>query len=269
MIVGKKIMHNGQIVPAPESMPESQSVKIYEVIRVIEGVCLFLEDHLARLVNSARLAGEPLPATDQQFAQMMKELVEANMNKEGNIQLTVSFSGREADYHAHYIPHYYPSKDQYNNGISVKALKKERPNPNAKILHQEIKKEVEVILTDKNIYEVILVDNDGFLTEGSKSNLFFIQEAKVITAPFQRILPGVTRKYILQSCIKLKLDIEERCLHYKELPAVQGAFISGTSPKALPVSKFDTYSIPADNAMMRDIMNCYDSIITEYIEKNK
>jgi branched-chain amino acid aminotransferase len=269
MAVKEKIMLGGQIVDAPETLPDSASTKIYEVIRVIDGVCLFLEDHIMRMVNSARLSGEPLPFTDLQLIQMMKELVQANKGKEGNIRLTVVFSGRKEDYFAHYIPHYYPSKNEYNNGVSVRSLKKERPNPNAKIWHQDIRKEVETILADKNIFEVIFVDNDGFLTEGSRSNLFFIREDTIITAPFQRILPGVTRKHILQCCIKLKLDIDERCMHYKELTAVQGAFLSGTSPKVLPVSKFDTYNITAENAVMRNIMNCYDSVITEYISKNK
>lgn len=263
-----KILLNGQIIPSQGALPELGGLRIYEVMRVMDGVCLFMEDHLARLVNSARLAGERLPATDQQFAMLIKELIAANDAKEGNIRLEIGFSG-QTQYHAAYIAHSYPTREQYAQGVQVKSLKMERPNPNAKIWHNDLKKEAEKIVSQAGVYEAVLVDNDGFITEGSRSNIFFVRDEKVVTAPFNKVLPGITRKYILQACIRLRLDIDERCLHYKELPGIQAAFLSGTSPRALPVSAVDSYAVSVDNDIMRNIMECYGQMINEYIAKNK
>ncbi len=269
MITGTKIIHNGILSDAFDLRHSDSSIIIYEVIRVMDGVCLFIEDHIARLMNSARLAGERLPLSEPQFILSLNELVAANNIRQGNIKLVIEMAGGNKNYSAYFITHYYPSSEQYINGVKVVALKAERTNPNAKIWQSELKQKVDLMLKDKSIYEVALFDYDGFITEGSKSNLFFVKDDAVVTAPYNRVLPGVTRKYVLQACIRLKIDINENCLHYRELPSLQAAFISGTSPKVLPIAKIDTYNVPVKNDLLRTIMNEYDTIVNEYLQKQK
>ena len=267
MITGKKMIDNGIIADVREISSAVGSLQIYEVFRVMEGTCLFLEDHLQRLFNSARLAGEKIPVSEAQLFEMMKELVQANGISEGNIKLVFEFAGRTERYSAFFIPHQYPTSDQYTQGVKLKALKINRPNPNAKIWHAELKSQVEAIMTDASVYEVALVDGDGFLTEGSRSNLFFVKDDMIVTAPHNKVLPGITRRYVLQSCLRLKFDILEECLHYRDLRNIQGAFVSGTSPKVLPISAIDQQQISVSSSMLSAIMKEYDEIVKEYLNK--
>jgi len=249
--------------------PENMDLVIYEVIRVINGVYLFLEDHLSRLFNSARLAGIKLGVDENQLKQHLYSLIYENNCNTGNVKIIFNFSGINKNWMIYFIPHYYPSEYEYNNGVNMVSFKCVRDNPNAKIWHGQIKDAVDKILQDRTIYEVALIDEDAFVSEGSRSNLFFIIDEKIITAPFEKVLPGITRKYVLQCCVKLKFDISEECLHYKLLSKVDSAFIAGTSSKVLPIKKIDHFNIPLPNKMTLNIMKEYDDMINDYILKNK
>jgi len=266
-IVGKYVMHNGSIIEGVSFSSEKKGMKIYEVIRVMKGKYLFLEDHLARLHNSVRLAGEVVPVDEKTLVGLLYQLIEANKMEQGNVKVVFLYPEDRPDYYAHFIPHSYPSEEQYQQGVAVKSLKAERPNPNAKIWHDSLKQEVEKMLSEKNIYEAVLIDAEGYILEGSRSNIFFIREDKLITAPYEKILPGITRRYVLQCALRHQLDIEERCLHYKELTSVDAVFLSGTSPKILPVALFDSYSFSPDNTFLRGLMKCYDGVIEEYLNR--
>ncbi len=268
-ILGKKIIFNGSIVDVFELPDLNNSLVIYEVIRVIDCVCLFLSDHLERLNNSARIAEVKIPVTPEQLIIDLSKLIKGNHTSEGNIKLTVQYLENQTNYYAYFIPHYYPTTDQYKHGVRLLSLKADRQNPNAKIWHNNLKNQVESMLEDRNIFEILLIDIDGYITEGSKSNVFFIKDDKIITAPYQRILPGITRKYILQACLRTQTDIEEKCLHYRELKFTQGCFISGTSPKVLPVNQIDQILIPPVHNILTKLMNEYNTIMLEFLANNK
>ena len=59
--------------------------------------------------------------------------------------------------------------------------------------HRKMRKE-----SDKMLYEVLLVNRDGVITEGSRSNVFFIKSGEVYTPPTDAVLPGVTRTMIIR-----------------------------------------------------------------------
>ncbi|MEA4826390.1 aminotransferase class IV [Clostridium sp. JNZ J1-5] len=243
---------------------------LYEVIRIVEGVPLFLEDHLKRLFNSAKVTGLNLWLEESHIKNSIKELCKINSTYFGNVKLIFNFNeDGNNNFLVYFIKHKYPSEDMYLNGVSTVLYKAERENPNAKIINMNLRETTNKIIEDKGVYEVILVDRNGYITEGSRSNIFMIKGEKVYTSPVEDVLPGITRAYIIKACNNLGYEVIEKRVNCNEVNELDGLFISGTSPKVLPISKVDNINFDPKNSVVQNIKYGYDKIIEEYIENSR
>ena len=244
--------------------PPSGCGILYEVIRVTDGVFLFLNDHIDRLNHSAKIAGVDLTLPTAAVRKQLEQLLQLNGVQTGNIRMEYYFLSGKALYGAaFFIRHHYPSNTDYRDGVRTCLLVAERANPNAKVVQPRLKEQVERIMAEKNPYEVILVHPDGYITEGSRSTIFLVKDGTVYTAPEADVLPGITRKYVLEACSKLSIPLTETRTAVDRLPGMDAVFIAGTSPKVLPVSQVDEYRFKPDNATVRQIMRKYDEFCSE------
>ena len=102
------------------NIPE-EPVQLYEVIRIIEGIPLFLEDHLERLYQSACLTGNlQLPGPDSITA-LITNFLASQKRETGNIKLSFTFKQTtfEPQNELNFIPHYYPAQEEYTYGVKV------------------------------------------------------------------------------------------------------------------------------------------------------
>jgi len=244
-----------------------KSKVIYEVIRIINNVPLFLEDHLKRLYNSAELENSKILIKEFEIINSINQLVRENRIENGNIKIEIHFTSKiQSLFLIYFVKHYYPTEYQYENGVNVMIYQTERKNPNSKTLNLNYKRNLDTIVNDNLVYEVLLVTKDGFITEGSKSNVFFIKGQKLFTAPIDLVLPGITRKYIFDIAHnKLLIDIVEKCVNIKNISEFDSAFITGTSPKVLPINKINGKNFDVNNKVLREIMNNYNKLIDNYI----
>ena len=247
---------------------------VYEVIRVIEGVPLFLDKHLKRFQNSASVSNVKLWITDQQIEKYINELISKNSLKFGNIKLIFNFEISNGEYTAKnykffITPHVYPSESDYKNGVTTILYHGERKNPNAKVQNLSFRQSVEKEIKNQNAFEAILIDRNGFVTEGSKSNIFMIKANRVITAHIDAVLPGITRSTIMEICNDCKIEVSEEQVHETYIKDLDGLFICGTSPKVLPISKVDNYLFSsATNELIISIMKSYDNKVKLYLKKH-
>lgn len=244
---------------------------VYEVIRVIDGVPVFLQEHLNRLENSARLAlFAQLPDTAFISRSLMK-LVELNRVDFGNIKLVFRPSKPEQTVHyaAWFQPHSYPTISQYNTGYLVSLFEKARPNPNAKLVHKQYQQDVATAIALDKVDEVLLAVN-GHVTEGSKSNVFFIQDNTLITPPENQVLPGITRQKIIEIAQNNGINVLEISVKITDLQSMEAAFITGTSPKIMPVRQISGLAeYPTNNILLRRLMELYDASIAQNIRQFK
>jgi branched-chain amino acid aminotransferase len=248
----------------------SEGKSLYEVIRIIDGVPLFLEDHLERLFNSAVVTGLNIWLHKDKIEHSIRELSEVNSLKDGNIKIIFNFNEkRENTFLAYFIAHNYPNEEMYLNGVKTVLYHAERENPNAKVINMSLREITNKIIKEKNIYEVILVDSNGHITEGSRSNIFMIKENKVYTSPSEDVLIGITRKYIFEACHNLGYEVLEEKTKFNEIKNLDGLFLCGTSPKVLPISKVDNIELPSDNKVLQDIRVQYNTLVQEYINSHK
>ncbi len=255
------IIINGQPTVAETYAPPAGCGVLYEVIRVIDRIFLFFNDHIDRLNHSAHLAGIHLALSPGDVRSQLEQLLQLNGVQTGNIKMEYYFRAGKVEYQAAYfIQHHYPSGKDYQNGVRTNLFVAERTNPNAKIMQPELREQVDRIITEKKIYEVILVHPGGYITEGSRSTIFMVKDGAVYTAPEADVLPGITRKYVLQACRDLSVPLMETRVVVNQLPGMDAVFIAGTSPKILPVAFVDEWQFDPGNATIRRIMKRYDEL---------
>lgn len=268
--VSEVFLLNGE-VKEKASFPDTAFTKgksLYEVIRIMDGIPLFWERHWARLERSATLLHFNLLGSCEVIRSQMAEIVEFNKQKEGNIKIVFDYELNPSIY-VYFIAHHYPSDEEYRLGVTTILYHAERENPNAKVINQTLRQKVDAAMKEASAYEAILVDREGYITEGSRSNLFFVQEGKIITAPGELVLPGITREVIIEVCDSLSIEVMERRVHHGEIEQMEALFISGTSPRVLPVSKVDQrgFSSP-QNPTLLAVMRGYNERIEAYLKEH-
>ena len=246
-------------------------LQFYEVIRVINNVPLFLHDHLERLYHSADLYQiHNLPGLSE-LREKIFGIINDSSGKTGNIKLSFVFKTHalRPEIELDFIPHFYPSKEKYVTGVKVGILSAERPSPQAKIRHIDIRNKANLLMSKERVFEVILIDQEGNITEGSRSNLFFVKGEELFTSPDEAVLQGITRKKILQLCASHEISVNKTIIPLSEIENFEGAFLTGSSPKVLPISAIADVHFITDLPLIKKIIDLYDKAIDEYLRDNK
>ena len=240
---------------------------LYEVVRVTDGVILFLEDHLERLFNSAIRSGLRPFVEHAEIKKLLKRLIRANQMTTGNIKIVFHYGKGEWEkpFKAYPIPYSYPAEEDYREGINTGIMKFTRPSPEIKSWSAEFRETVSQAKQKNSWFEVILENDEGYITEGSQSNVFMIRKDRIYTAPSALILEGITRKKILDICRSEKLELEEKPFKKNFLLSADTVFITGTSPKVLPVKQVGDKAFQAGHPLTALLMKKYDEMIASYI----
>jgi branched-chain amino acid aminotransferase len=242
----------------------------YEVLRVMDGTCLFAEDHLLRLNESIRLSGLNFSIELSPVSAVIRELIRRNKLKSGNIRLALRVTDSNPPVlYACCVPFSYPDPIQYEQGVPTAVYRKVRSHPNIKRYYSGYQKQMHEFMQNRNIYEVLLLDEEDRITEGSKSNIFFIRENLVITAPGENVLKGITREKVLNLCNKLFYKVFEESISIDNLATMEAVFLTGTSPKILPVCRIDGRPFSVNHPLMRRLMEAYDRMILSEIEHSR
>lgn len=255
-----KIMKNGRLYDRSELTIPGGSGLIYEVIRILEGTPLFFHEHYQRFADTAASRGTPDVPSKGDFRDQLDAFLQAT--GQANFNIKVIFEADTGDLYIFENPSTYPDQALYQRGIAVELMAYQRQDPNAKITNPDLTQQANDLKQQTGAYEVLLVDPKGLITEGSRSNVFFIKDGTVLTPPLQSVLPGVTRRLILLTCQAMGIPAVEREIDSMDLPGLAGAFISGTSPKILPIRRIGDLELPsADLPLLKELMAGFDRTI--------
>lgn len=265
-------LNNGQTLYIPSSrifnIPENALI-YYEVIRVIQGIPLFMTEHLERMRKSVSRSGIDLETDSLQKS--LVEFLKRNDVSEKNLRISLySNPDHHGDYNylAYFIESHYPSEESYTHGVKTDLVPLQRKDPNVKLENPTLRESADSVILMSQIHEVLLVNSDGFITEGSRSNFFAIQNQTIITPPSEDVLEGVTRKKVIEVAKQNRVNVVERAIHTSELDQMDGAFLTGTSPRVLPISQIgkQIYPIPL---LTQQILTYYDQAAKKDLKKTK
>lgn len=99
-------------------------------------------------------------------------------------------------------PEHLPAKSYYEEGIATSLFRIERLDPNIKLVRSDYQKAVLQERADKDVYELLLVDGNEEITEGSRTNVFFVKGKELYTPPANAVLLGIVRKKVFEICEK-------------------------------------------------------------------
>ncbi|MGE5628646.1 MAG: aminotransferase class IV [Solirubrobacterales bacterium] len=261
---GKFFLINGEQNPVEEFNENLilQGSTVYEVLRVIKGKPLFYDLHIDRLHNSAKLVHKKIGINNLLIKEQIKKLININHIESGNVKIAFN----NGNLYMFKIKHKFPSDEDYTEGVKAVLFMGERKDPNIKLIDIDFRTRANEKIKENDAYEAVLVDRNGFITEGSRSNIFMVKDNTLITAPVSEVLPGITRSVIIKSAVNLGMKFREAKVSYKDIANLDGMFISGTSPKILPVKQVDDIILnSAENPQILKLMTEYQRILEEDI----
>ena len=233
---GKKFILNGTLQPA-EMFDNSlvyEGDSIYEVLRMINGNPVFFPDHMERLAASLKLQKKEILADVPILRKDIISLARSNKKCDSNLKIVFNYNNGVANYLVYFIEPIYPSQVQYQKGVKGILFFAERKDPESKVINHRLRSAIYHRLILESGYEAILVNENNLITEGSRSNIFFMKGNTLVTAPDNVILNGITRKHILEICSENKLLLEFNCVEAGEIKDYDAVFMTGTSPIVLP-----------------------------------
>jgi|TARA_B110000008_G_scaffold244017_1_gene253415 branched-chain amino acid aminotransferase len=230
-----------------------EGVRAYETL---DGGAIFrLIEHTERLFSAASKINISIPYSAEELCQAQIDTMSKNQLREGYIRPIVflgseSMGLRSQDSLSVNVaiacwewPSYMePSAKK--NGISViKSPFQQYDNPlysNNKIIGTYVNSIMAVNdAISKGAEEAILMDKNGYISEGSGENLFIIKDSALITPTTDYCLNGITRQSVMSIATNLNYSVEEKNLSFKDLLDADEAFYSGTAVEITPITNVD------------------------------
>ena len=117
---------------------------------------------------------------------------------------------------------------------------------------------------DKGADEALMMDANGFISEGSGENIFIVKDLKLMTPTKDHCLNGITRQSVIQIAKDLNYDVIEKNLTFDDLISADEAFFTGTAVEITPISKVDDVKIGNDGAgeITKVLQNKFDEVIS-------
>lgn len=232
---GKKFILNGKLQPSDmfDNSMVYEGDSVYEVLRMIKGFPVFFYDHLDRLEASVKFQNKKMLADRNILRRDIIKLSKTEKKKEINLKIVFNYTRKSENYLIYFIEPIYPSPEQFMKGVKGVLYYAERKNPESKVINHKLRSSIYHKLILEGGYEALLVNEENCITEGSRSNIFFLKGEKLVTAPDYKILSGITRKYVLEICREQNINVEFKCVNVNEIFNYDAVFMTGTSPTVL------------------------------------
>jgi len=254
---------------------------LFEVIRIIEGVPLFLQEHHKRMKESADFFKIPFNYTWEDCYQQSIELIEKNQLYDGELywELTRGDDAyREHGFRDEHkgtftiltIPLRHINSENWEKGVSLTLYPDLR--------HQLCEHKTINLLANcmaKNFaysqksYDSMMFRVDDkkrkYITEGGSSTYFLVKDGIIATPEIDNILPGITRKKVLALCKESQIPFVQRRVFLNEIKHAEEIFLASTVSKVMPVSKIGEKVYPADGQITRRLMSLFAQLIEKEI----
>ncbi|MFO7617404.1 MAG: aminotransferase class IV, partial [Bacteroidales bacterium] len=240
---------------------------VYEVFRVHRHRCLFLDEHMERMFRSINMMGFNEPYSREQITGHLNELLDTEPDRIGNIKIRLSWWPQPI-LEIGYIPHRYPTSLEATEGVDVVTYHAVRNTPNIKLWNAALRERTNLELKEKGVFEVLLVNEAGLITEGGRSNLFYVRNNELFTAPLETVLPGITRQKVIELAGELGIRLHLQHLPEAEVGLVDELFTSGTSAGVCPIRAVNGLTLPALRPVTNRLREAYEQLVEQQFGPN-
>jgi branched-chain amino acid aminotransferase len=266
--IGNSFILNGEVQPTGlfKNSMVYEGNSIYEVIRMSRGRPVFFFDHIERLKTSAILQHKEMLAGIDELRRNVQKILKSEKRKEVNLKIVFNYNEPDS-WIMYLIEPVYPTNEQYKKGVRGMLFSAERKDPESKVIDHKLRSEIYHKLVLSGAYEAILVNKANCITEGSRSNIFFIKDEKLFTAPDETVLSGITRKHIIALCRENGINVKFENIKADKISEYQSVFMTGTSPLVLPFYCIDDTYFKPNHPLIAHLRNMYLLRVEESIRQ--
>ncbi len=232
---------------------------VFEGTRVYDGNIAFLEEHMDRLLDSAKVIDLNVGMTKEELVSATVETCKANGMKNGYLRHVVTRGVGTLGLNPYLCKkaqviiiaadiQLYPV-ELYETGMRIITAgtirnMAEAVNPRVKSLNylNNIMAKIEAV--NAGVMECLLLNSQGFVAEASGDNVFAVKGNKLITPPtWCGALEGVTRDKVMKLAREMGMDVQETVMTRYELWTADEVFLTGTAAEVIPIVELDKRSI--------------------------
>jgi branched-chain amino acid aminotransferase len=251
---------------------------IFETLRSYNRIPFKLAEHLERLHSSAGKLKIPFEYTIKELSKNVKELVKINNILDAYIRITLSRGignnglgindNSESTLLIQNKPFMPYERKLYKKGMSLTISRARRSTSCPISCHKTTNLLTSILLKEevkeKSAHEAIVLNTDGYVAECIVSNIFIVDSRKVITPSLDtNILPGITRKIVLDICTNNNISVSEDRFRIETLIKADEMFITNSLMEIMPIAKVDGNKIgkTMPGEVTTQLMSAYKSLI--------
>jgi len=257
---------DGEMVPWRDAKEHVLTHTLHYGMGVFEGVRAYnsdssgpsifrLDAHTNRLFNSAHIVGMKLPFSKEELNEAQTRVVAENNLQEAYLR-PMAFLGSEAmglradnlKVHVMVAAWHWPSymsPEAKEQGIKIRTSSYTRHHVNITMCKAKANGNyMNSMLAlrealDSGCDEALLLDNEGYVAEGSGENFFLVKDGVIYTPELTSCLDGITRNTIFQLAHEIGLTVKEKRITRDEVYIADEAFFTGTAAEVLPIRMLD------------------------------
>ncbi len=261
---------NGQVLPARQAVVPIDNIAfaygfgVYETIRVDKGTIYFPNEHLGRLLQSAQIIGLEHRFNIAGINDSISELIQKNKTDTCNIKILLvgGASKDQANLYIMCLNPLFPDRKLYRDGAKLITYEAERPFAHAKSLNMLQSYLAYRQAKENDAYDALLIDRNGHITEGTRTNFFVVIGRTLISPPEDKILMGVMRKIVLKVAQENNFKIRQFSIKPTDLENYDSAFLTSTSSKIMPVKSIDGNIFTNSSPELRELMKMTGEFLT-------
>lgn len=235
-----RLINNSELTLHVSDLSMQRGYAIFDFLRTIKNVPLFIDDHLERFYQSAKAIHLPVLQTREQLTSIIQQLIEQNALSEAGIRIMLT-GGYSADSYNPAQPNLIitcnpaktATKEDFEKGYSIITYEHQRELPHIKSINYLTAVWLQPLLREKQVNDVLYY-NQQSITEFPRCNVFIVTKDGKLATPVNNILKGITRKNVLALAAD-QMPVEERDITIDELMNAAEVFLTATTKKIIPV----------------------------------
>lgn len=232
---------------------------VFEGIRFYKGKVFRLEEHIARLYDSARAICLKVPLEKAELTEAVLETIRQNELQDGYVRLVVTRGSGDLGLNPALCPKatvfviaskitLYP-EEMYQNGLVVATCATRRIphgalSPMVKSLNYLNNVLAKIEAQQAGAGEGLMLNEQGYVAECTGDNIFIVKNGAVLTPPISSgALAGITRQVVIDIAKEFGLSLTEPEMTRYDIFTADECFLTGTAAEVIPVVKLDNRPI--------------------------
>lgn len=255
------IWHNGKLIPWDEAKIHILTHTLHYGSGAFEGIRFYktergpaifrLDDHINRFLFSSATLGMPITYSFDEIKQAVIQVATLNELEQGYIRpisfygygkMGVNPTGNPLEIAiacwiwGAYLPH---------DTVDIKTSRYIRIHPESTVVAAKLSGHyingvlAALELRNTHYHEALLLDSDGYISEGVGENFFLVKDQIIYTPKEGTILNGITRDTVIELARKLGYEVEEINITLEEAYGADEAFFTGTAAEVTPIRSID------------------------------